>query len=95
MLLRGLEQQRGSAMTAPVDFTSQAFFRDPAAGVERLRALGPVVEPRFPIVGKVWITTTYALTARGARQSRIKGERVPTVPLLGDADNIRWPQAVH
>ncbi|MEA2927463.1 MAG: hypothetical protein QOD25_4585, partial [Alphaproteobacteria bacterium] len=24
-------------MTAHVDFTSQAFFRDPAAGIERLR----------------------------------------------------------
>jgi cytochrome P450 len=52
-------------MTARVDFTSQAFFRDPAAGVERLRASGPIVATRFPIVGKVWITTTYELTARG------------------------------
>ena len=36
-----------------VDFTSQAFFQDPAAGIEKLRACGPVVETRFPIVGKV------------------------------------------
>ncbi len=42
-----------------VDFTSQAFFQNPAAGIEKLRACGPVVETRFPIVGKVWITTTY------------------------------------
>ena len=30
-------------MTAKVDFTRQAFFRDPAAGTTRLRAMGPVV----------------------------------------------------
>ena len=52
-------------MTMRVDFTSQTFFRDPAAGIERLRASGPVLETRFPIVGKVWITTTYESTARG------------------------------
>jgi cytochrome P450 len=56
-------------MTARVDFTSQAFFRDPAAGVERLRASGPIVATRFPIVGKVWITTTYELTARVLKDS--------------------------
>src|SRR5436305_3251828 len=56
-------------MTVRVDFTSQAFFRDPAAGIERLRASGPVVETRFPIVGKVWITTTYELTARVLKDS--------------------------
>src|SRR2546430_3686662 len=55
----------GRAMTARVDFTNQAFFRDPAGGIESLRALGPVVATRFPIVGKVWITTTYESTARG------------------------------
>src|SRR6266478_2867821 len=56
-------------MTVRVDFTSQAFFRDPAAGIERLRALGPVVATRFPIVGKVWITTTYETTARVLKDS--------------------------
>lgn len=45
------------------DFTSEAFFRDPAAGIARLRASGPVVPTRFPIVGRVWITTTYETTA--------------------------------
>jgi cytochrome P450 len=73
MLFQGLEQQRGAAMTAEVDFTSQAFFRDPAAGVERLRALGPVVETRFPIVGKVWITTTYEATARVLKDGDLPG----------------------
>jgi cytochrome P450 len=51
-------------MPSRVDFTSQEFFRDPAAGVRALRALGPVVATRFPIIGKVWVTTTYELAAR-------------------------------
>ena len=50
-------------MTAQVDFTSQEFFRDPAGEIEKLRKQGPVVRVRFPIVGKVWITTTYELAA--------------------------------
>jgi cytochrome P450 PksS len=56
-------------MAMRVDFTSQEFFRNPAAGIERLRACGPVVETRFPIVGKVWVTTTYDATARVLKDS--------------------------
>jgi cytochrome P450 len=52
-----------------VDFTSQAFFRDPAALIGALRASGPVVATRFPIVGKVWVTTTYETTARVLKDS--------------------------
>ena len=48
-------------MTQQPDFLSQDYFRNPAAAIEKLRALGPVVEVRFPIVGKVWATTTQAL----------------------------------
>src|SRR5437764_5498884 len=56
-------------MAQRVDFTSEAFFRDPAATVAMLRAIGPAVETRFPIVGKVWITTTYESTARVLKDS--------------------------
>ena len=56
-------------MTVHFDFTSQAFFRDPAAGIARLRASGPAVATKFPIVGKVWITTTYEATARVLKDS--------------------------
>src|SRR3977135_2537801 len=48
-------------MTLSFDFASQDYFRNPAAAIEKLRAAGPVVEVRFPIVGKVWTTTTQAL----------------------------------
>ena len=48
-------------MTLHVDFASQDYFRDPAAAIERLRGAGPVVEVRFPIIGRVWTPTTMAL----------------------------------
>ena len=50
-------------------FTNQDFFRNPAATFERLRAAGPVVEVRFPFVGRTWITTTHELTARVLKDS--------------------------
>jgi len=46
------------------DLSSQAFFRDPAAEIARLRAAGAMVEVRFPIVGTVWTTTTQELADR-------------------------------
>jgi cytochrome P450 len=48
-------------MTLHADFASQDYFRNPGAAVEKLRTAGPVVEVRFPIVGRVWTTTTQAL----------------------------------
>jgi len=51
-------------MASRFDFASEEFIRDPAAVVARLRASAPVVAAKFPIVGKVWVTTTYEATAR-------------------------------
>jgi cytochrome P450 len=48
-------------MALRVNFTSQDYLRDPAAGIARLRASGPLVEASLPIVGRVWITTTREL----------------------------------
>lgn len=56
-------------MTLRADITSQAFFRNPAVEIERLRAAGPVVEIKFPIIGKVWITTTQALASQVLKES--------------------------
>ena len=53
------------------DFTSEAFFRDPQAGVARLRAIGPAVATKFPIVGRVWVTTTYEAAARVLKDSAL------------------------
>jgi cytochrome P450 len=55
---------RETRMTQHPDFTSQDYYRNPAAAIEKLRHLGPVVEVSFPIVGKVWATTTQALADR-------------------------------
>ena len=68
-----------------LDFTSQEFFRNPAAGIERLRACGPVVETRFPIVGKVWITTTYDAAARVMKDSATF-----TLRKDGSPAGLRW-----
>lgn len=48
-------------MTLQADFASQDYFRNPTAAIENLRKIGPVVEVRFPLIGKVWATTTQAL----------------------------------
>ena len=51
------------------DFVSQAYFRDPAAEIEKLRSAGPVVEVQFPMIGKVWTTTTQDLADRVLKDS--------------------------
>ena len=51
------------------DFSSQNYFRNPAAEIARLRSAGPVVEVQFPIVGKVWTTTTQELADRVLKDS--------------------------
>jgi cytochrome P450 len=48
-------------MTLQTDFASQDYFRNPGAAIEKLRNQGPVVEVRFPIIGRVWTTTTLPL----------------------------------
>src|SRR4051794_14216980 len=48
-------------MALQADFTSQDYYRNPAAAIEKLRAMGPVVQVRFPIIGTVWATTTQGL----------------------------------
>jgi cytochrome P450 PksS len=58
---------QGSMMRA--DFTSQAYFRNPAAEIEKLRSAGPVIEVQFPMVGKVWTTTTQDLADRVLKDS--------------------------
>src|SRR6476620_1233165 len=48
-------------MTLQADFASQDYFRNQAAAIEKLRTAGSVLEVRFPIIGRVWTTTTQAL----------------------------------
>src|SRR5262249_23254274 len=51
------------------DFASKDFFRNPTTEIEKLRSAGPVVEVRFPIVGKIWTTTTQDLADRVLKDS--------------------------
>jgi cytochrome P450 len=69
-----------------VDFTSQDYYRNPAATLARLRASGPVVEIRFPIIGRVWITTTQELAGRVLKDSQAFTLRKEGGGLAG----LRW-----
>src|SRR5215468_10925059 len=73
-------------MTLRVDFTSQDFFRDPAASIERLRVAGPVVEVRLPIMGRVWITTTQEMASRVLKDNRVFTVRKDDGTVAG----LRW-----
>lgn len=52
------------------DFSSQNYYRNPAGEIEKLRSAGPLVEVRFPIVGKVWTTTTQDVADRVLKDSK-------------------------
>jgi len=58
-------------VTFGVDFTSQDFFRDPAAAFDRLRAAGPVVEVKLPMIGQVWTTTTQETASRVLKDNHV------------------------
>ena len=57
-------------MKLDMDFASQDFFRDPVAGLKKLQAAGPVVEVKFPLVGRVWMATTQETAARVLKDGR-------------------------
>src|SRR5215208_6871198 len=68
-----------------MDFTSQEYLQKPAAGLAKLRAAGPVVAVRFPIVGKTWITTNADLAARV-----LKDNETFTMRKNGKVAGVRW-----
>ena len=70
-------------MDERVDFASEAFLRDPGAGVALLRGSGPVVFTRFPIIGRVWVTTTHEATARVLKDSAVFTLRKESGSLAG------------
>jgi cytochrome P450 len=73
-------------MTVHADFTSQGYFRNPAAEIEKLRAAGPVVEIRFPLIGTVWTTTTQDLANQVLRDSQTFTVRKDD----GDVVGLQW-----
>src|ERR1700751_4066150 len=77
---------RGNVMKVELVFASQDFFRDPAAGLKRLQAAGPVVEANFPIVGRVWMTTTQEAASRVLKDGRVFTLRKDDGTVAG----LRW-----
>lgn len=69
-----------------IDITSQDYFRDPAATIAQMRARGPVIEIRFPIIGKVWITTTHEAGVRVLKDSETFTLRKNN----GEIAGLRW-----
>src|SRR5689334_18997171 len=45
------------------------LFPQPAAEIQKLRSAGPIVDVQFPIVGKIWTTTTQDLADRVLKDS--------------------------
>lgn len=70
----------------PVDFTSQDYLRDPAASIARLREAGPVVEVQFPLIGRMWITTTSEMAGRVLKDSKTFTLRKDDGGIAG----VRW-----
>jgi cytochrome P450 PksS len=61
-------------------------LRNPAATIERLRAAGPVVKVRFPILGTTWATTT-----QEAADAMLKDSRTFTIRKEGgQIAGMRW-----
>src|ERR1700744_6691787 len=73
-------------MTVQADFSSQEYFRNPAVAMERLRAQGAVVAVNFPIIGRVWTTTTQALA-----DQVLKDDETFTIRTAdGKVTGLRW-----
>ncbi|MCO5163082.1 MAG: cytochrome P450 [Mesorhizobium sp.] len=50
-------------MAETVDIVSPGFHADPFPTLARMRATGPLVPMKLPILGRIWLTTTHAGSA--------------------------------
>ena len=73
-------------MTVRIDFTSEAYLREPPKAIAKLRMSGPVVATRFPLIGDVWISTTHDATAQILKDSATFTLRRED----GDVAGLRW-----
>ena len=69
-----------------VDFSSQDYFRNPAAAIAKLQSSGPVVEVRFPLLGRIWTTTTEEMADRVLKDSGTFSMRRDD----GNIAGVRW-----
>ena len=77
---------RGCPIKLSAALTSQEFLRDRAATVRRMQAAGGVVEVKFPLVGRVWMTTTQELASRVLKDGKLFTVRKDD----GDVAGMRW-----
>jgi cytochrome P450 len=68
-----------------ISFTSQGYLRDPSRTLKSLRAAGPLLKVRFPIIGKTWITTNSELAAQVLKDSHTFSMR-----FNGALAGLRW-----
>lgn len=71
------------------DIQSAAYHRNPYPTLERLRAGGPMIESKLPVLGKVHFATSYAAVSdflKGANKFAADGRSVGQSRALG----IRW-----
>jgi len=81
-----IDPVRGCPMKLSAALTSQEFLRDRAATVGRMQAAGGVVEVKFPLVGRVWMTTTQELASRVLKDGKLFTVRKDD----GDVAGMRW-----
>jgi cytochrome P450 len=67
------------------DLRRQDYLKNPDLGLKELRAAGPLVKVRFPIVGKTWITTTSEMAGRVLKDDATFSMRKDGIPA-----GLRW-----
>jgi cytochrome P450 len=72
------------------DLTSQAFKRDPFPTLVRMREQGPVIRVRIPLLGKVWMATTYDAVNDLLRDHHRFVQSPATAGNRGMGTIIRW-----
>ncbi len=64
------ELERSGMNPAGFNIASQDFKRNPFPALARLRAQGPFVQVRLPIIGRIWAATTYESVTTVLRDSQ-------------------------
>jgi len=78
------------------DFTGAGAKRDPFPQLAAMRAAGPVIPVKMPLVGKVWITTSHAACTAMVKQNELFVQEGRHAGKTGPA-GMRWwmPKALR
>ena len=72
-----------------IDLASQSFMRNPFPALARLREAGPVVQVRFPVLGKTWVATTHDAVSEVLKDDRTFVRDARNAG-KGNVAGIRW-----